>query len=678
MIIESISFFNAGVFRGPHSVNLAPSDSTRFPIVLIGGKNGRGKTTLLDSIHFVLYGKNARLANRRGGQGWDDFLKDFKNRQAPTSEMASVGLAIRLHTEGVEHLLEVQREWKVTGTKVKETLTVKMDGEDAPDLANDWIDYVESLIPSQIAHLFLFDGEQIEALAAPEKAREILRTGIYGLLGADLVGRLDKDLQALERRIRLASASVVDAQKIESLEQDFLRARQQRDTLDIAIQIKEKDYVERLAEFQELQHRIQAQGGDLLEHRVGLEVEERSLLDKMTELEVEIRRMHGGILPLAGVIDLLNLINEQATREQRLQGGREWLTRLEARDRKLIKSLSANRASKAATDYALTWLQNDRESFAKDLDETKELYGFTPEGFYQLRHLLGGGLAEEMERHKALEAKLQECRAALELIQRRLARIPDQEAIRHLLDEREVLEKSIHELEFGKKALLESRRVVELEANQLDRRLQKETAALKSNEVDQLRLSRQVEHLQRARETVVRFKEALVARDIERIEKEILLSAQRLFSKKKLITGVSINPETFHLTIRDAAGLVFSPLQLSAGERQILAISVLWGLSKASGKSLPVFIDTPLGRLDHDHRDRLVASYFPHASHQVVLLSTDEEITPDRYKRMTPWVGRVASLVFDEVTQSSRFEADRFFDDPQSPQPAAQLEETTT
>jgi DNA sulfur modification protein DndD len=39
-----------------------------------------------------------------------------------------------------------------------------------------------------------------------------------------------------------------------------------------------------------------------------------------------------------------------------------------------------------------------------------------------------------------------------------------------------------------------------------------------------------------------------------------------------------------------------------------------------------VAIDTPLGRLDSEHRQHLVERYFPQASHQVLLLSTDTEI----------------------------------------------------
>jgi DNA sulfur modification protein DndD len=49
---------------------------------------------------------------------------------------------------------------------------------------------------------------------------------------------------------------------------------------------------------------------------------------------------------------------------------------------------------------------------------------------------------------------------------------------------------------------------------------------------------------------------------------------------------------------------------------------------------LPIAIDTPLGRLDSSHRSNLVERYFPAASHQVILLSTDTEIGEVEIKKL--------------------------------------------
>ena len=110
-----------------------------------------------------------------------------------------------------------------------------------------------------------------------------------------------------------------------------------------------------------------------------------------------------------------------------------------------------------------------------------------------------------------------------------------------------------------------------------------------------------------------------------------------LAHKESLCSRVQFNPVTLALTLYDAHGYeVFRPL-LSAGEKQILAIALLWGLGLASGRQLPVIIDTPLGRLDIEHRSRLLSLYFPKASHQVILLSTDSEINDHELNLTSPF-----------------------------------------
>ncbi|MGB3491946.1 MAG: hypothetical protein WBA57_04415 [Elainellaceae cyanobacterium] len=65
-----------------------------------------------------------------------------------------------------------------------------------------------------------------------------------------------------------------------------------------------------------------------------------------------------------------------------------------------------------------------------------------------------------------------------------------------------------------------------------------------------------------------------------------------------------------------------------------MAIAFLWGLASASGRQLPIAIDIPLGRLDSEHRRHPVERYFPQASHQVILLSTDTEIRDEEVKML--------------------------------------------
>jgi DNA sulfur modification protein DndD len=89
--------------------------------------------------------------------------------------------------------------------------------------------------------------------------------------------------------------------------------------------------------------------------------------------------------------------------------------------------------------------------------------------------------------------------------------------------------------------------------------------------------------------------------------------------------------------------------ELSAGERQIFATSLLWALADISGRPLPFMVDTPLGRLDQPHREKMVQNFFPEASHQVMVFSTDTEIDDGHYETLRDEVARSYHLDYDQT-----------------------------
>jgi DNA sulfur modification protein DndD len=150
-----------------------------------------------------------------------------------------------------------------------------------------------------------------------------------------------------------------------------------------------------------------------------------------------------------------------------------------------------------------------------------------------------------------------------------------------------------------------------------------------------------------------RFATSVVKHHLARIEILIEKALAALYRKKGTVSRVVIDPTSFEMTLRANNQVILAEL-LSAGERQLLATGLLWALAQAAGRPIPTVIDTPLGRLDSEHRRNLIKSYFPHASHQVILLSTDEEITGTYYETLKPVISRSFTLNFDERTRSSR------------------------
>ncbi len=80
---------------------------------------------------------------------------------------------------------------------------------------------------------------------------------------------------------------------------------------------------------------------------------------------------------------------------------------------------------------------------------------------------------------------------------------------------------------------------------------------------------------------------------------------------------------------------------------------MLWALAKTSGRALPIIIDTPLARLDSDHRKLLVRHYFPMASHQVLILSTDTEVDQSCFEGLRTAVAHAYRLDYDSVEAST-------------------------
>jgi len=82
MIFQELILRNFGPYRDRQIINLLPqSEPNRRPIILVGGLNGGGKTTLLDAVRLVLYGQRAQCSTR-GKLAYHDFLNQSRNRQA--------------------------------------------------------------------------------------------------------------------------------------------------------------------------------------------------------------------------------------------------------------------------------------------------------------------------------------------------------------------------------------------------------------------------------------------------------------------------------------------------------------------------------------------------------------------------------------------------------------------
>ena len=122
-------------------------------------------------------------------------------------------------------------------------------------------------------------------------------------------------------------------------------------------------------------------------------------------------------------------------------------------------------------------------------------------------------------------------------------------------------------------------------------------------------------------------------------------------NRRKFIDGVKVTilatGQGMRITLFDQENEEIRKESLSSGEKQIYISCLIKAILTESIQSLPIFIDTPLGRLDEEHRDNITKKYYPNLSEQVVLFSTNSEITPKRFKDIATSISKTYLLVND-------------------------------
>ena len=648
MIFDRIVLQDFGVYRGRQEADLAPRPGR--PIVLFGGMNGGGKTTLLDAIQLALYGPKARLSNR-GRLGYKEYLRACIHHDADPGDGAAITLGFRRWTDGEPHDYELRRAWRVGCRGVEEHLEVLMDGLRDEILTTHWTETIAGYLPDRLAHLFFFDGEQIKDLAEGQSAAEIIGTAIDGLLGLDLLTRLSADLKVFERGVRdehRAQAQESDAaQRLRQAEGELAEIQRQFEQIAAERGPLSNACGRAAKAFEKAEQDFRNAGGELFLHREELQAKEHALKARRLELQEALRAELAGPLPLTLVNDLLAEVAQRVERETEIRRARILVEVLEVRDAKLLATLEAGEQCPGVPAVVIQRLRNtleqDRTECAGLAHEPLLLDGDDqlPSKIAHLRQHL---LPESAERARELRQDLTVVEEALTGLRRELEQVPIAE---HIADLQATLDlaRADHTSRQTELAALNSREdLLRKQREAVETRIRNLTLEDLEGRHDEDHRDRLLKHSALVRNTLGKLRTRVMRRHAERLEALMLESFRQLLHKPGLVRDLKIDPEGFRVLLSTSDGQPLSFDRLSAGERQLLATAMLWGLARASGRPIPTVIDTPLGRLDSAHRRNLVERYFPNASHQVILLSTDEEIVGAYRDAVAPYLSKTYQL----------------------------------
>ena len=662
MILDEIVLHNFGLYAERQTVALTPPAPDRS-IILFGGLNGHGKTTLLDAVQLCLYGPFGKISNRNG-LSYQDYLSRSVHRGSDTCE-AAVELAFRHTIDGKEDRFRLCRSWRKGASGYREHFEVVKNRRRDAALAENWISQVEDLIPPNIANLFLFDGEQVQGYAARDSSMRLIGTAIRNLLGLDVVDQLEKDLRTYQRRKRGEDKDDPNRGEIERSEAALKVLRARISDLrqeQAALKVTRLDPARK--ELCAVEEQYRNLGGELYEKRVEIERDAEETERVLDESVTLLREFAASDLPLLVVRSLLDDVFGRDLAEEKTRRSRDVSAVLDERDERLLGLMRGRGLAAGDIEAIAAYLDADRESRRRAGDRSTVL-NLSPDVRGDLRGLLDGRL-DELERKASSElARWAEARDRADHVRMVQAGIPAGDAISETAHRRDELIRDITALKADYAAKQDEvdhlYREVERSEQTLSHLLETNARA-EGQRQDRARVLR---HAARVRTTLGAFRKAVIARHVRKIEQLVLESYQQLLRKASLVTCLDIDPETFALTLYGRDGRELSAERLSAGERQLLAIALLWGLARSSGRPLPTAIDTPLGRLDAGHRTHLVERYFPFASHQVLLFSTDEEIVGAHLEKLRPFIGRSYRLAYDDASGCTRIEKG-YFDEVQT------------
>ncbi len=659
MILKSLYLKDFGVFQGSFEENYVDLEprvkyNRKRPIILFGGLNGAGKTTTLTAVRLALYGKQS-LGRAVSVQAYHKFLLDAIHK--PKGEIlapntAGVQLDFTFGRQGEVIDYTVKRIWSSRGNSIFENVEIYQNGKYIQNLTEQQKQaFLNELIPIGVADLFFFDGEKIAELADDDN-NVALADAINRLLGLDIIDRLKADLGVYLRDQKRDKLPSDIRKEMESLEAKYqsLYAKYQSQLSDIEILKIESTELESTKE--RLTQNINELGGAWASSKQEAEAKEQALRAKRNELQTQIKNLIADAAPLALAKTQLEALLKQLSAEQ--QTKRQLVVQVELRkqlnkvQQALLKSLG--KEHQKAIEASITASIAD-SSASNNATDTEIIHDISDSEFNRLNHLITKVVPEQQDRVKTLSIELESVEEELANVGINLSRAPDERRISTFVAELGEIENTLGQRQVEVKQKTEEAKRILRDAMDNLRKLrdkEKEFSSVSN-------LNQAVTLADRTRAMLESFAEKTRTNRLQTLEQELIKSFAKLARKDDLMITAKINPDTFNVSLIDGKGNIIDKKKLSAGEKQIYAIAMLEALGRTSGRNLPIIIDTPLGRLDSRHRENLVKNYFPTASHQVLILSTDTEVDEDFYKELSPEISHAFEVSYDPEAGSSAY-----------------------
>lgn len=712
MRIKNIKLYNFGSYAGQNSFSFQ-SDCSDQRVVVIGGKNGAGKTTLFTAVQVCLYG-NFAFGYKTAGKRYLHEIYDLINNQIRIDEQESSYIEIEFQQVDNTDLYDyiIHRSWIWPQNELQETLTVWQNGRQLGlDELLNFQNYLIHLIPPDMLKLYFFDGEKIADYFLGEKEVNI-RDALMVLSGNDTFDILYDQI----KRVLKSSESTQTG-----IAKDYLSTHNEVGELQHQVENIQQEIGSFQAKIDEIQAEIDRRqkeyancGGITIDEWKELNDQLKSEEEKRERLNWQRKSYATDFLPFVMLPDLMGKVLPQLYLEKEYQGYHALKDRLEdnAFTNVLKHSLNEIGSTKVDQDFIIVFQQISEYLLNEKWENYEPLFGLSRDEEVQVQTIVSNVLAFDANIFSRYQKRI---RTSLERAKKIRDRLQSTsiENFESYMNVRSSLEEELKIIELKKE---HSETLLELTNTDLENkknalRLLKKSfeEQLKAQSVSDIsgkvlllleelqemlysNLIRQVEVDLNAKFKELIRKKGFFSRLVIDHNFVVHILRQEKISKTDLISlfrsgnqNVAINvlgkvavEELFnHYKVTSVAELrnalsaekeenLTLPVELdkerlSSGEKQIFVMSLYWAMMNQSKNELPFIIDTPFARIDTEHRANITEHFFKKLTGQLLILSTDEELSSSHLKAMGDQISHVYMLEYGQ-DKKTHIHQDQYFE----------------
>ena len=595
-------------------------------VTIIAAKNGVGKTTVLDAFNLALHGSQGiKKRYSKTGFKFDEWVRKTHNTTI-TGDDCQVGVQLTLVDPAVGEVMIKRDYWfERAGGSVDMELTIRIDGkplsledgESKHNMAQRWI---EAFIPLAVSQRFLFDGEKLPDLDISELNAEF-REGLDDILGQQAIQQLNYHLNSIMKATTKQMTPEDDQKALEDWFDDLDGARVEEISLADKITKISKELDECVEKANSLQNMIVSKGKEEGESLGDVRAKQAIAASHLAGRRKELIRVISESLPfmIAGIpteIDDWGIIDAKNTIENNLiaNSTRDILDKILARMDPLIPSTDEKRMKVALED-----------ELTSKRDDVSEIFQFLSKD--DIDSIITNHAVLKQDIDEVAKSAISDCVLALSNYETTTA---------NMLAESEKLGLVKIALEYKEV----STRVGELrgEVEGLKGTLAKKQAFISETEeriLNMQSLSQQDCKLNKRLELILVIRKIILEYAAQRrkslakpLEDGFSEGFKLLSRKAKSVEDVKISATDYSPSIKmDGYDGNWLDRDLSATEKQHIGLSMLYAICKLSRTALPVVVDTPVSRMDKEHKGWSVTKFYPQLSHQVIVLTTSDDLS---------------------------------------------------